>query len=1020
MSYLKNMKKSLFAVYLLIGTMFSPVAVASDSANRSLDTHVSQQASIIKGTVLDSNGEPVIGASILVKGTSTGTITNLDGFFSLEAPIGSTLVISYIGYATQEVLADKAELVLRLKEDTQFLDEIVVVGYGVQKRESLTGSMQTLDNKKLTDVTSPSVQNMLSGKAPGVYVAPGSGRPGAEGTVIIRGKASINGSTNPLWVIDGVIVGNSANNTLNPADIETMTILKDAASTAIYGSQGANGVVVVTTKKGKSEKFTISASAKVGWNTLSNGKLEVMNGAELFDYYKSFNNQEMITFSRWNDDLRNSNYDWWDTATQTGIAQDYNVSISGGSDINRSFFSVGIYDESGAVKGYDYRRYNFRYRNEYKPVKWLTIKPLISASKRDISDKERSVTSMYSNLPWDSPYLEDGTPTPHKSKTWVNSNATNYLYDLQWNRAKSNTHSFMGNLDFDVRFTDWLTFSSINSYVWEDFAYKNYIDPRSNNGSGVDGRLEEQNRKTRRMYTNQIIRFNKAFGKHSINALAAYEFNDYKFKFLQAIGTGFVAGFDELDVTAIPEKTAGYTRRDVVQSYLFNGNYAYDSKYLAQVSFRRDGASNFGTNAQYGNFFSVSGGWLINREEFFKADWVDQLKLRMSYGSVGNRPNEYFPQYGLYTVNSSYNGKPGALLSSIENKGLTWEKTYTFGVGLDVSLFDRFRLNLDYYRKNTDNVLFKVPVSGITGITSYWQNIGEVENNGFELSLSADIIKNNDWYWSVDYNVGLNRNKIKKLYGRDPQIIQTNFGGPAGSISRILRIGEDIDTFYGREWAGVNPENGAPQWYKTVKDASGYETRELTSTYAEADEVMLGAMTPDFFGGFSTNLAWKNIDMNATFTYSVGGKIYNYSRQEYDSDGAYTDRNQMKLKSGWSRWEKPGDIATHPVPSYNNKSNSNKVSSRYIEDSDYLKMRSLTIGYNLKLPKYNISNMRLFFSAENLFTITSYSGVDPEIPVKENTANQENTDNSASVVNVVGASVYPLTRKFMFGINITL
>lgn len=977
---------------------------------------ISQQTTKVTGVVVDAvTGEPVIGANLIVKGSTTGTSTDFDGKFSLDAPSGSTLVVSYIGYLNLEIPASGTNLTIRLKEDTQALDEVVVVGYTVQKRESLTGALQTLKSEKITTVTSANVDNMLSGKAPGVFVAPGGGRPGEKGNIIIRGKASINGNTDPLWVIDGVIVGNSSANSLNPNDIESMTILKDAASTSIYGSQGANGVVVVTTKRASGDKVRISVSAKLGVNSLDNGNMQVMNGAELYDYFKSFSNQEEIKFPRWNDELRNSNYNWWDLATQTGLAQDYNISISGGSDKVKSYFSLGLYNEEGAVKGYDFKQYSFRYRTEYKALDWLTIKPLIAGSRRNVDDRQYSVTAMYSNLPWDSPYLEDGTPTPHKSSTWVNSNNTNYLYDLQWNKSSSETYSFTGNIDFDVRLTDWLTFSSVNNFTWNNYALQEYTDPRSNAGSGVNGRLREFDSKTQRRYTNQLLRFSKTFDKHTVNAVLAYEFRDYRYKEINAVATGFISGFEVLDVTAKPEKTSGYINESAVQSYFFDANYSYDNKYLAQVSLRRDGASNFGDNKKYGNFWSVSGGWNLHREEFLQYDWIDMLKLRLAYGTVGNTPANLYPQYDLYSVSQKYNEISGALINQIGNKDFTWEETATLGVGIDFSFLDRFRINADYYNKNTTNVLFSVPVSGLSGVTRIWQNIGEIRNRGFELAIGADVIKTNDWYWGVDFNIGLNRNKVMKLYksgsgdSKDTRIIESSFGGPAGSIGRIIQEGHSSDTFWGREWAGVNPENGAPQWY-TTEDGK----RVVTENYAKADEVMLGEYNPDYYGGFSTSLSWKQLDLNAVFSYSIGGLIYNYARTEYDSDGTYTDRNQMKLMSGWSRWQKPGDKATHPKPVYENKTNSEKVSSRYLEDGDYLKLRSLSIGYNLKLPKFKLENVRLSFTAENLFTITNYSGVDPEIPVK--------ADNAVGkqITGVSSASNYPMTRKFMFGINFTL
>lgn len=969
----------------------------------------------VKGVVKDQSGETIIGASILEKGTSNGTVTNIDGEYTLTVSEGATLQISYIGYMANTVTLKPGvtQYNVTLREDSQALDEVIVVGYSTQKRESLTGSMQNLKSDKLKDITTPSVENMLNGKAPGVYVAPGNGQPGEAGTIIIRGKSTVNGSTDPLWVIDGVIVGTEPG-ALSPADIDNMTILKDAASTAIYGSQGANGVIVVTTKSAKAEKMTINASVKVGITNLVKGNLEVMNGAELYDYFSSFSNQADVKFPRWNPDLRDSNFSWWDLASQTGVAQDYSISMQGGNEKMKSFFSVGYYKEEGAVKGYDYQRYNFRYKTDYKPFKWLTVKPSMAGSRKDIDDKQYSVSAMYSNLPWDSPYDKDGNIVGHYSSSWVNSNSTNYLYDLQWDHSNTTTYEFMGNLDFDIRITDWLTFSSVNNYRWIGSSVSQYTDPRSSSGEGVDGRLYEYQSNMSRRYTNQLLRFNKMFGKHSVNALLAYEFNDYKAKTITAQGTGFVAGYEVLDVTAVPEETSGGVNEWAVQSVFFNGNYAYDNRYLAQISFRRDGASNFGENAKYGNFFSISAGWNINREKWFNADWVNVLKLRASYGSVGNRPTSLYPSYNLYSISSSYsyNKVPGALLSQIGNPDLTWEKTYTTGVGIDATLFDRFRLTFDFYDKNTSNLLYAVPVSGLTGVTSVWQNVGKVNNRGIELTIGADIIKTQDWFWSIDANLGHNKNEVKELYSGKAEIIVGDGTGISGSASKLLRPGLDSDTWYLREWAGVNPDNGAPMWYKTVQNPDGTTSRETTSSYAEADEVTCGAYSPKIFGGFSTTVSWKKLSLDAVFGYSVGGQIYNYSRAEYDSDGAYTDRNQMKLIDGWSRWEKPGDIATHPVASYNNKSNSNKVSSRYLENGDYLKLRSVTLSYDLSLPQFYIQNLRVFVTGENLFCLTGYSGVDPEIP--------SYVDGSGvRKMTGVTTAVYPSTRKFMFGFNVT-
>ncbi|WP_084148730.1 SusC/RagA family TonB-linked outer membrane protein [Arenibacter latericius] len=975
----------------------------------------------ITGVVTDaSSATPIPGVNVVEKNTTNGVATDFDGNYSINVTSGSVLVFSSLGYLSQEItITNQTNIDISLVEDAALLDEVVVVGYSTQKRESLTGSLQTVDGEELRNVTTPSVENMLNGKAPGVFVAPGSGRPGSRGGVVIRGQATLSGTTSPLWVIDGVIVGSGAGE-LNPEDIESMTILKDAASTSIYGSQGANGVIVVTTKRAKMGKTSVNISTKLGFSQLNNGNTKMMNGAELYDTYASFSNADQISFPRWNADLRNSNFDWWNLATQSGLTRNYNVSIEGGSETLRSFMSVGLYDEQGAVKGYDYKRYNFRFKTEYKPFDWLTVKPALVGSLRDVEDKQYSTTAMYSNLPWDSPFDENGNLVPHRYNGWVNSASTNYLYDLQWNHSANKNYEFMGNFDFDIKLTDWLTFSSVNNIRYNSYKAKGYTDPRSNGGESVGGRITDYRSEYTRQYTNQILRFNKGWDKHYLNGLLAYEFNDYRSETLDVYGTGFIPGFEVLDVVSKPERTKGGINEWAVQSVLFNGNYSYDSKYMGQVSFRRDGASNFGDNAKYGNFFSVSGGWNIDQEDWFKADWVDALKLRVAYGSVGNRPSSLYPQYDLYAVSTGagYNENPGALISQIGNKDLTWEKTYTSGVGIDARMFnDRARLTVDYYEKNTDNILYQVPVTGLTGVTSIWQNIGEMKNKGIEVAFGGDIIRNEDFIWSLDVNMGHNVNKLTKLYKTKdasgnyvvrPIIISDGLG-IAGSAQRMLEPGRPVDTYYLKEWAGVNSENGLPMWYKVERDNEGNElSRTTTSNYSEATFEKTGKVSPDLFGGFTTALSYKRFDLNAVFGYSIGGKIYNYSRQEYDSDGTYTDRNQMRLRPGWSRWEKPGDIATHPIARYNNQDKGNATSTRFLEKSDFLKMRSLTLGYNLDLSQYNIDNLRISFTGENLFTITDYSGVDPEIPVNDNGA----------IMGSTGPGVYPATRKFMLGLNL--
>ena len=1024
MKSLQERTEQSMAKNLKVGMLVCASILAANAAYANYPTSnelltVTQQTGKIKGTIVDSKtGEPVIGASVKVKGTKLAAVTDLNGEFELNTHANATLQISYVGFKETEVKASNG-MKISLEEDTESLEEVVVVGYGTQKKESLTGAMANIKGEKLKDITSATVENMLNGKVSGVYVAPGSGRPGSTGAIIIRGQTSINGATAPLWVVDGVIVGNSAGD-LNPDDIETMTVLKDAASTAIYGSEGANGVVVVTTKQAKHEKMSISLSAKAGLSTLNRGNLEMMDGAEFYDYYKSFQNVESVNFPRWNEDLRNSNFDWFKLAKKTGSTQDYNLTLNGGSENIQSMFTLGYFKEEGAVKGYDMNRYSTRIKVVYKPYEWLTIKPNISGSRTNDKDKQYSVGAMYSMMPWDSPYDENGNLVPNYYAGWVNSKATNYLNDLAaGNYSTSTTYDLAGGLDFDIKIAPWLTFSSVNNYSYYNSQTHGYYDPKSSSGEGVNGRTTEYNYVSTRRYTNQLLRFKKSWGKHNINALLAYEFNDYEMKYTDVYATGFISGFEDFMTAAKPEMANGYRTAWAKQSYFTQWRYDYDSRYYGELSLRRDGRSNFGSNNRYGNFFSVSGAWNINNESWFKADWVDQLKLRAAFGSVGNVPTSLYPSYSLYSVGATYNENPGALISQIGNKDLTWEKTYTTGVGVDASFWqNRLHATLDYYIKNTSNILYQVPVTGLVGVTSIWKNIGKMRNTGIELTVGGDIIRTKDLTWNVTANISHNSNELRDLYKqRDANgnyvvkpVLISDGTSIAGTAQRILEIGEPVDTYYMKEWAGVNPEDGKPQWY--MDDANG--NKVVTDSYSKASYYKCGKASPDVYGSFSTSLFYKNFDLQANFGYSLGGQIYSYYRQEFDSDGAYAgDRNQMKLQKGWSRWEKPGDIATHPRAMYNNQDKGNLASSRYLESSDYLKLRSLTLGYNFDLKKYGIQTLRLSVSGENLFTITDYSGVDPELPAGTN------DKGVLSVTSTGGTSVYPAVRKFMLGVNLT-
>ena len=634
------------------------------------------------------------------------------------------------------------------------------------------------------------------------------------------------------------------------------------------------------------------------------------------------------------------------------------------------------------MKGYDYSRYNFRYKSNYKPFKWLTIKPSISGAMRDVTDAQYSVTAMYSMLPWDSPYDENGNLVPHYYSGWVNNTPTNYLLDLSYgNHTDYKTYEFLGNVDFDIKITDWLTFHSVNSYKYQNYYYHSYTDPRSSGASGVNGRIDEYQSNMVRRYTNQYLSFSKQFNKHSIEAVLAYEFKDYQSKVVQAKGTGFAPGFEVLDVVALPEATKGSLSESAIQSYFVRANYSYDNKYVAEVSIRRDGASNFGDNARYGNFYSISGGWNIHRENWFKADWVDILKVRASYGTMGNRPGVLYPQYALYSVSANYNGVPATLINQVGNPDLTWEQTSTFGIGLDANLFsNRLRISLDYYNKYTTDVLYKTPVSGLTGVTSRWQNVGEISNKGIELTIGGNIIQTKDWNWDLSFNMTWQKMKVKNL--------SLTAGTPATNTS----VGPYIDSYQVQTLS----EGYAPYMFyvyhqlydeKTGKPVEGaYVDLDGDGQINSNDLYRYHSPAPDYILGFSTSLRYKKWTLSTSLRANIGNYVYNAMAM---NSGAWetVSYNSYQLNNLSSTYLKTGFQTRQYLSDY------------YVENASFLKMDNLSLGYNFGTI-YKGCSLNVSAMVQNVFCITKYSGVDPEIP------------------NGVDNSFYPRPRTFSLNIGI--
>lgn len=956
---------------------------------KTTQTDAAQQKRHITGVVKDIKGETIIGANIMIKGTGTGVSTNIDGEFSIEAAAGDELIVSFIGYLTQTIKIDSQKtLNIKLLEDTKTLEEVVVVGYTVQTKSAVTGSVAVVKADKLKDVNTLEVGSMLQGKVSGVYVSGSSGEPGHASKIRIRGKGTLNSSVSPLWVVDGVIVGEDPG--LNPNEIDNISVLKDGSATALYGSRAANGVIVVTTKRGEYDANKYSVSINAGVSLLSTGRLEMMNSQELYDYQKSWNNQSWFT-----EELLKHNTDWFKEASKPGLYTNANITYTGSSGRMRSFVMADYYREEGAIKDFTLDRFTFRSNNDVKFTDRFTMSTKISGSLSRTDSQQRSVYNTYLYLPWDFPYNEDGSIRSGQEQDWRGRDGINDMYDLQWNWSRSKKLTVDGTINFNYQITDWLRFESNNYIRYISNRSESYTDKRSRSGQSDKGSLSNSNSLLTKQFTNQMIRFEKSFGKHKVNALGAYEYTRHFYESTSAEGRGIQPGREILDVTTGIKSIGGYKDAIATQSALFNANYDYDNRYMGQVSYRMDESSCFGKNNRMGHFFTVSGGWNIQNETFFESlrESVNQLKVRVSYGSLGNTPGAYYGHYPLYS-SMMYNDEVAYFPSQMGNADLSWEKYYTTNIGIDARFFDRFGVTIDLYNKNTSDLLYYAPLPNISGYTGQYKNVGAINNKGLEISLNADVIRTSKFQWTSDFNIGFNRNRVTELYGGKPEL---------KGLKR-LEEGRDMDEWYLREWAGVDPANGSPLWYTT--DENGKRT--TTDSYNKADRVYCGSAAPKFTGGWMNSFSYKGFTLTANFDFVYGNLLYNQSRELLDSDGAYADYNSMKLKSGWKRWEKEGDIATHPKAINGGNKNSNKSSSRYLEKGNYFSLRNLSLGYSIpeKLcGKLGLQRVNVSCSADNLFTLTPFSGVSPQL-------SDSSTDGYAG-------TIYPLSRRIVFGLNVS-
>lgn len=976
----------------------------------------------VKGQVTSAeDGLGMPGASIVVKGTTTGTITDFDGNYEIEVDNGATLVFSFMGYKSQEHKA-VPHLSVTLQSDAIMMQEVVSLGYSSVKKAELSSAVVTVSADQLTDVTTSDVGNMLQGKVAGVQVTNAGGQPGDAAQIRVRGTGSITASSDPVYVVDGVMGAS-----FNPQDVETISVLKDAGATGIYGAAAAGGVIVVTTKQGKkNDKLSVDIKATAGAKQALYSNYKMMNSAELYNFHKSLYSKTVFN-SQYPKSLLQQDYNWQDEFFKTGVVQDYYVSVKGGSEKIGYYAGLSYYGEEGTLKCTGMQKVSGQFSMNADLTKWLdmSVRASFSKSSVDYAPSWTMLDDAFNKMPWDNPYELDadgnstgkylyvnGDTRSDNGGKWWSQSKWNALNTTQYNYSKSNNFDFNGTLVFNVHFTDWLHFTTTNTFSTGYYKSTEYRDPRAFDSEYANGYLSNSIGLSKSFGTINILKANGQWGQHSLSGMLGYEYSTWKSEYTNAAGTGMPNGVDALN-SCTPYSVGGYEIPGASWATFIQAQYDYGKRYFLTATFRAEASSIFAPKNRVGYFPSVAASWLISNEEFMKSqDVVSFLKLRASYGITGNNNIPAYKYLATYALNSLYQNKVSATPSRLANPLLHWETANMAAVGIDLAFINRIDMSIDLYNTDNTGLLLNVPVAPSTGFFEVTQNAGSVRNQGIEYRLDANVLNIDKWNWNIGFNIGFNRNRVTKT--PNGPFLQT-----ASSVSQQVKEGQDIYSWYMKEWAGVNPENGDPLWYvvdeneQYVLDENGNKT--TTNDYNATNAHVVGKATPLFSGGLNTQLSWNGIFLSVNTNFTYGNKIYNYTRMSTDADGAYVGYNQMSIENsvqGWSRWEKAGDVATHPKAMLNGNKNSNAISSRYLEDGSYFRIKNLTVGYDFPtklIKKAYMTRCRIYFSADNLFTATKFSGMDPEITL------------TTSTYDLAGmySNTYPVGRTFQGGVEIS-
>lgn len=972
--------------------------------------NIMAQKRTVSGIVTDSKNEPLIGVNVTIKNASTtGSITDIDGKYSLEIPSGnSVLVFSYIGYSTQEVKVSNRSVVdIVLKDDMQALEEVVVVGYGTMKKSDLTGSVSSItsDNFKLgTDLTP---QQLMQGAFSGVNISQNSGKPGGSNTIRVRGGTSITASNDPLYVIDGVPISTSAGvnqsnigssttdffdqepinplSNINPNDIESINILKDASATAIYGSRGANGVIMITTKKGKAGMRQLDYSFNLGVSTVAK-KLDVLTG----DEYRKTVSELGLTL-----DDKGQNTDWQDVIFRTAISQNHYVSFMSGSENTSYRASAGYSNQNGVMEGSGMKSANARMNINHKALNdklKLNMNISYGETNSDQAPVSNTVGSeMGSSMLYEAYVFNPTYPIYNEEGDYYDVppyrvNPASFSKELLDERA---TSQFLGNLTADWNFYKPFTLQVNAGYNKNTINRNSYISKSNLLGNGNNGYVTVQKLSDYSKLLETILKYNQSFGKHNIDAMVGYSWQYFYSEGQTTKAYGFLSDnfkWYSLAAAQTVESVSSYAESNTLISMYGRINYNYADKYLLTATVRRDGSSRFGSGNKWGIFPSVAASWRISQEDFFQNDIMSDLKLRASFGITGSQ--EIGNYNSLSTLGASTNGYlvggekiTIVLPQQYTNPDLKWEQTAQTDIGIDFGFLNgKIRGSIDYYYKKTTDLLLSVAVPSPSLITTQIANVGTVTNQGIELDLSFDLMRTKNFAWDANLNLSHNKNEVVSLSngqwtGDNMQVAPCQGQGLSGTYAQLIMPGQPIGTFYGKRFIGV--VDGVEQFAN------------------DGEPEVIGCAQPDLTFGLGTNLQYKNWTLSLNFRGSIGNDVYNCTANNLAYLSNLPGRNVLK----------------EAVTSGVNRDQAKVYSSRFIEDGSFVRLDNLSLGYNFSLPKLYISNARVFVSAQNLFVITGYSGADPEV----------NSEISRTGVAPLGVDYlsYPKARTFSMGINLS-